>query len=65
MADKEVREILAKLEAQGWRIDDGGHYVRAYPPDKTKRAVSIPGTPGGGRWRQNLIAALRRSGADL
>lgn len=63
---KEVREIATKLEAQGWTItpDGGGHY-RACPPDKTKRCVTLPSTPGKGRWRQNLTSQLRRSGANI
>lgn len=65
MANKEVREIERKLIAQGWRIIVGGHYKIAIPPDPTKPRVPIPGTPGRGRWKQNLIAQLRRSGADL
>lgn len=63
---KEIREIARQLEAQGWTIrpSKAGHHI-ATPPDKTKRAVVLPGTPGRGRWKQNLLAQLRRSGAEL
>lgn len=64
---KEVREIKERLEAQGWTVSEvtgGGHY-KACPPDKTKRCVTLPSTPGQGRWKQNLTSQLRRSGADI
>lgn len=59
----DIATIRKALLAQGWRLDDrkGGHTM-AYPPDKTKPAVVLPGTPSGSRWRENLIAQLRRSG---
>lgn len=62
MAD-DIKQIRKALIAQGWRIEarKGGHDM-AFPPDKSKSAVALPGTPGGGRWMQNLIAQLRRSG---
>lgn len=65
MMDKQIRELINTLEAQGWRIERGGKHYKAYPPDRTKPMVTIPTTPGGGRWKQNLISQLRRSGADL
>lgn len=64
---KEVREIKERLEVQGWTVSEvrgGGHYM-ACPPDKTKRCVTLPSTPGKGRWKQNLTSQLRRSGADI
>jgi predicted RNA binding protein YcfA (HicA-like mRNA interferase family) len=63
---KEAREIAKKLEAQGWRVDyhRKGHAI-AYPPDRSKRPVTIPGTPSDHRWKKNLIAELRRAGANL
>jgi len=65
MANKDLKEILEALEAQGWRIEHGGKHYRAFPPDRTKPMVTIQTTPSGKRWKQNLIALLRRSGADL
>lgn len=62
---KEVREIAAKLEEQGWTIDWQAKHPKACPPDKTKPCVPLPSTPGRGRWKQNLVAQLRRSGANL
>jgi hypothetical protein len=62
MAD-DIKRIRKALIDQGWRIEErkGGHDM-AYPPDRSKPGVAMPGTPGGGRWLQNLIAQLRRSG---
>jgi hypothetical protein len=59
----DIKAIRKALIDQGWRIEarKGGHDM-AFPPDKSKAPVSLPGTPGGGRWLQNLIAQLRRSG---
>ena len=62
---KEVREIAAKLEAQGWKIDHTKVHPMACPPDTSPPCVPLPTTPGGGRWKQNLISRLRRSGANL
>lgn len=60
---KDIKRIRKALEAQGWRIEHrkGGHYM-AYPPDKSLPPVLLPSTPSGPRWRQNLLAQLRRSG---
>lgn len=59
----DLKKIRKALIEQGWRLDDrkGGHTM-AYPPDRTKVAVLMPGTPSGDRWLPNLIAQLRRSG---
>lgn len=59
----EMKAIRKALAAQGWRIEPrkGGHDM-AYPPDRSKPGVALPGTPSGPRWHKNLIAQLRRSG---
>lgn len=62
---KEVQEIIRELERQGWRVERGKGHYKAFPPDKKKSMVTIPTTPSGGRWRQNLISQLRASGADV
>lgn len=61
---KDIDQIRKALIAQGWRIEKarGTGYDRAYPPDTSKPPARLPSTPGGGRWRENLIAQLRRSG---
>lgn len=62
---KDVRDLLKKLEAQGWRIVAGGKHIKAFPPDTTRPMVTIPTTPSDHRSLRNTIAQLRRSGADL
>lgn len=63
--DKDTKKIIDKLLAQGWRIEQGAKHIKAYPPDRTKPMVVIPGTPSDRRSLANLKAQLRRSGADL
>lgn len=60
----DLKRIRKALIEQQWRIEPGrrGNHDMAYPPDRTKPGVPLPGTPGGPRWQQNLIAQLRRSG---
>lgn len=58
----EIGQIRAALLAQGWRIAAGSKHDKAYPPETTKPMVILPKTPSGGRWKENLIAQLRRSG---
>jgi len=62
---KDIRKIARQLEAQGWTIRWDHVHPMACPPDKTIPCVPLPTTPSGGRWRQNLIAQLRRHGANL
>ncbi len=62
---KEIREILKPLEAQGYSYDhsNGGH-PKLYSPTGAF-VISFPSTPGGGRWKQNLLAELRRKDVDI
>lgn len=59
---EELKEILRALRDQGWRVDDVGRRYKAYPPDTHLPMVIIPKTPSGNRWKENLLAQLRRSG---
>lgn len=63
--DKDTKKIVAKLIAQGWRIDESGKHPKAYPPDRTKPMVTISSTPSDHRAYKNMVAQLRRSGADI
>ncbi len=58
----DIKTIRKALLAQGWTLRIGRKHELAYPPEKSKPAVVLPSTPGGGRWRANLLAPLRRSG---
>lgn len=59
---KDIDVIVKALIEQGWRVEPGKGHSKAFPPDKAKPVVTLPTTPGGGRWRENLIGQLRRSG---
>lgn len=59
---RDIDQIKQALRDQGWDIRNKGGKDMAYPPNKAKQPVLLPTTPGGGRWKQNLIAQLRRSG---
>ena len=62
MATKEVRELLAKLKAQGWRVEPTkrGHFA-AYAPSG-RGIVHIAGTPGDVRSLKKTVSQLRRFG---
>ena len=62
MATKEIRKLVARLQDQGWRVDQlkSGHY-RAYAPDG-EGTVHIPGTPSDHRSLRNTVAQLKRHG---
>lgn len=62
---KDVRELVRKLEQQGWRIDTTGRHVKCYPPDRSRQMVVLPSTPSDHRSLRNAVAMLRRSGANL
>lgn len=59
---KELKEIIKAAEEQGWRVQKTkkGHWM-FYAPDGVNKALA-PGTPGGGRGVENLIAKLRSYG---
>lgn len=65
VGEKDVRKLKRRLVQQGWevrrRTKNSKHEV-AFPPDRSKPAVTIPGTPGDRRSYANLLAQLRRSG---
>lgn len=59
---KELKEVAKAAEEQGWRVEETkkGHRM-FYAPDGINKVLA-PGTPGGGRGIQNLIAKLRSYG---
>lgn len=62
---KDIKRLLGRLREQGWGIEQGTRHVVVVPRDKTKRKVTISGTPSDYRAYQNTIAELRRSGARI
>lgn len=64
--DKQLRQLIAIAEAQGWRVarTSSGHW-RFAPPDSAASIVIAPGTTSAGRAAQNLRGDLRRAGLVL
>lgn len=58
--NKELKEIVKQIEAKGYTVEKskGGHLI--VRNTEGKRVYALPSTPGQGRWRQNLLAELRR-----
>lgn len=64
---KEFRDLCNLLiDEQGWtfvRARGGGHKHRMYPPDRSKRFVTVPKTPSDRNSIKIAIPIFRRSGA--
>jgi hypothetical protein len=57
--DKDLEAVLRSLERQGWRIERGQKYFKAYCPcGLHKKTVHL--TPSGPRYLRNLVGWLRR-----
>lgn len=61
-ADKNLKTLLEKLEAQGWRIERTRKGFMCYPPDKSKQSVLIHGSESDHRAMKNTLARLKRNG---
>jgi hypothetical protein len=62
---REVRDIVKKLEGLGLTVTRGnGSHLKVYSADG-KYIYSLPSTPGRGRWKQNLVSALKARGIIL
>lgn len=61
---KEIRELVARAERQGWRIAGGfraGRHTLLLAPDRVGM-VTISSSPSDAHWRRHVVAALRRHG---
>lgn len=65
MAKRSAQELVARAERQGWRVKRTKSGWMCFPPDRSKPAVTIHNTPSDGRWYNNALAQLRRSGLDM
>ena len=57
---KEIREILRFAEESGFTMDrytGTGHYKMTHRDGGT---IIVPSTPSGDRWKQNVLADIRR-----
>lgn len=66
---REIREIVRQLEDQklnpGWRVEDSGKHMKAYPPDKRHSVQVMATTTKNWRSLRNMKAELRAKGATL
>jgi hypothetical protein len=62
-AAKEIRELLANAEAQGWRTDDRGNKILLYSPNRST-IVTIHKTPSDRNWRRQAERQMRRGGFE-
>ncbi len=58
---KEVREIVKQIRARGYNVVASKKHLKVKDAEGNTVYV-LPTTPGGGRWKQNLLADLRRKG---
>jgi hypothetical protein len=60
---KEIREIVKQIKEHnpGYSVEPGGKHLKVKNP-QGKTLYTLPTTPGGGRWKQNLLADLGRKG---
>ena len=61
--NKETRELVRRVEKQGWRVEQRKDGWMCYSPDG-KTMVLIHRTPSDRRGLQNTIARLRKGGFD-
>lgn len=60
-ARKEVREVIREAETAGFvmeRYTGSGHYKMRHA---NGTSIIIPSTPSGRRWKQNVLADIRRA----
>ncbi len=64
---KDIKKIIKALTDEqlnpGWRVEQGGKHLKAYPADKAQPMVTVPLTPSDHRSIKNLRAQLKRAGA--
>ncbi len=58
--DKDIEAILAKVEAQGWKVSRKTRYYRAVCPCGRHAKWSIHLTPSGANYARNLAAWFER-----
>lgn len=63
--NKDINEMLAKLDQQGWRLVEGNGIIKCYGPDKALSPVTVHQTPSDHRAIKNLRSEFRKRGAIL
>ena len=59
--DKELRKIVKRIEANGFRVVPGGKHFKVQDDDGNT-LYSLPSTPSGNIWRVRLLTELRKRG---
>jgi hypothetical protein len=59
----DVKELLAELEQQCWRIDYRPKAILAYSPDG-ETIVTLHYTPSARQWRSRALRELRKGGFE-
>jgi hypothetical protein len=61
----EWAELMTTVRDSGWATRKCRHGVFVYPPSRSVRPITIPGTPGEYRSFRNCRAELRRAGLNV
>ena len=62
-AAKEIRDLVARAERQGWRVDDRGTKILLYSPDG-ETIVTIHKTPSDRNWRRQAERRMEKGGYE-
>jgi hypothetical protein len=60
---KEIRELVARAQAQGWRAEDRGRKILLYSPDG-ETIVTIHKTPSDRNWRRRAERHMQKGGYE-
>jgi len=60
---REIRELVARAQAQGWRADNRGNTIILYSPDG-KTIVPIHRTPSDRNWCRQAERKMKRGGYE-
>ena len=58
----DLRKVIRRAEAQGWRVEKRKEYFLFFPPDRSVPPARAAGTPGSQRSLNNFLADLKRKG---
>lgn len=59
--DKDLEKVLARGEAQGWRVWRDKRYWKMYCPCPKRHLKMVALTPSDPNYRKNLLGQLRRA----
>jgi len=66
MANKEIRQLLKRLEKQGWRIvRNGGKHFKAYSPNPAHEMLTISNSPSDKNAIKQILRQLKKMGVTV